>query len=86
MNYTTCVDGTVCALPNYVISGSHCFSCIYPCQTCTNLISGGCLSCLGGFSLSNGQCVNYCPIGYYSQNQICLLCDTNCNQCSSIAC
>jgi hypothetical protein len=85
-NHNTCVNSTFCAYPNYVTQAMYCFSCEYPCKTCTSLAFNGCLSCQGNFSLYLGECLPVCPPGYYSSKNICYMCDVKCLQCSETKC
>ena len=51
-----------------------CKRCGLHCDFCDN--GNGCLSCKQGFSISNGQCVEFAPVGCtYAKDNKCLACD-----------
>ncbi len=51
------------------------------CQTCTNATE--CLSCITGAFLYNKKCFTACPVGTYSDVNMCGACDTRCTSCTS---
>jgi len=65
-------------------SQNLCYPCKSPCSTCSS--ESSCLTCLSGFSLSNGQCIfTACSDGYYkdSSSPYCLTCQSPCKTCTS---
>jgi hypothetical protein len=58
---------------------SECVKCSAPCSTCTNQTS--CLTCQTNHFLSNDQCVDRCPAGFYSSQEQCLPCSPICATC-----
>ncbi|CAF3855729.1 unnamed protein product [Adineta steineri] len=68
-----------CPLKTFQLN-THCESCQYPCETCTNLTS--CLTCSEKLYLFNDQCVEICPNGYYLKDKQCLKCNPMCDICS----
>lgn len=64
-------------LPDYELK---CSSCV--CSSCSGT-SYNCTSCSSSLSLFNYQCLSKCPTGYYSSNNSCLRCMSNCDACES---
>jgi hypothetical protein len=66
---------------NYYPIGGECLKCIEPCKSCFNATH--CKSCLDDNKhLFNGQCVESCPVGYFSDNaNKCSACYPSCSEC-----
>lgn len=60
--------------------------CIWPCKTCTNISSLGCLTCANNFILYNGACLTFCPEGFYLNNSNCIPCPSSCLTCLDNQC
>lgn len=82
----TCVDNTTCPFANqYKVSASSCAYCDSSCATCFGPSSTQCLSCPGASKLMSGSCIGSCINGYYTNNNVCVLCSSvipNCAVCS----
>ena len=85
----TCVDNLTCPSTNqYKISSTVCANCDTSCATCYGPSSTQCLSCPTNTKLMSGTCISSCINGYYTNNNICILCNTmiaNCALCDYTA-
>jgi len=81
-----CTSNCPTSTKNYVILPPYCLPCLDGCLTCNSINTGDCLTCQIGYSLYAGMCLINCPEGYYTLNQICLVCDTSCTKCSNGKC
>lgn len=63
-----------------------CDPCSSNCQTCVS--STNCTACIPAYSISNGLCIDTCPIKTYNATisgiQYCMNCTAFCTQCTSL--
>jgi hypothetical protein len=64
-------------------STNTCVKCTSPCNQCTSPTT--CIDCMAGFifikSLTNNNCVDQCPTGYFKSGALCSKCDLLCTAC-----
>ena len=91
-NCTTCTTSgtTTCSICNtgMIFNGTSCVLCALPCATCNGLSNTNCLTCLGQYSYSAGQCTcdNTLQMWYSNITQDCVTCATiipNCLICQA---
>jgi hypothetical protein len=77
--YSTCPSGYYADATN-----SQCVACINNCKTC--LSASICVTCNTNYNLNGTSCISTCPPLYYSQNQVCVPCSSNCASCDTTGC
>jgi hypothetical protein len=78
MNYEKMLYLKVLFSSSFLLN-TRCELCQAPCLTCTSL--NNCLTCTNQLLLLNDQCVDKCPVDYYSHNKQCLRCNPVCGSC-----
>jgi hypothetical protein len=62
-----------------------CIKCNSPCNECSR--NSTCINCISGYYLAeyltNNNCINQCPVGYYPLENICKQCNPLCTSCLS---
>jgi hypothetical protein len=87
--YGQCTDH--CVSGYYLnLTSMSCQSCNLNCSTCVIQVGSGsgnpssCLTCIANNFLYNSTCSDTCPVGWYSNQTVCLKCMPNCAICTNL--
>ncbi|KAJ8398108.1 hypothetical protein AAFF_G00431850 [Aldrovandia affinis] len=70
-----------CPEQHYRDSHSRCTACHSSCAVCSGPLVSQCTLCSGMLTLNQGQCLDSCGDGLYSQEGICKSCHRSCRSC-----
>jgi proprotein convertase subtilisin/kexin type 5 len=74
--FTMSLPGNCICAPGSFVMGLVCSACGANCQVCASVTT--CMSCVFGFVLLQGACLNSCPPQYYPHKGACLGCSNDC--------